>query len=117
MGSLGWSSRGWRAIGVFDEASYLEIDRVGRGEALGRQARSAVFAVRETYLRLRAGEGYAYDWDDLAGPRSAGAAGPDHRSSGKTSVILVCTEGRVGPPAMTVRARRGASREGSGLCG
>jgi superfamily I DNA/RNA helicase len=58
----------WMASnGVLDEASYLEIDRVGRGEALGRQARSAVFAVRAAYLRLRAGEGYAYDWDDLAG--------------------------------------------------
>ena len=52
--------------GIADEASYLRADRVGRGEALGRQAREAVFAVREAYLRRRKKEGYDYDWDDLA---------------------------------------------------
>jgi superfamily I DNA/RNA helicase len=52
--------------GIVDAASYLKADRVGRGEALGRQAREAVFAVRETYLWLRAKAGYRYDWVDLA---------------------------------------------------
>jgi superfamily I DNA/RNA helicase len=52
--------------GTLDELGYLAAERVGRGEALGPRARSAVFAVWEQYTRLRHESGYAYDWDDLA---------------------------------------------------
>jgi superfamily I DNA/RNA helicase len=52
--------------GALDERTYLDIERVGRGEALGPRARSAAFAVREEYIRLREVDGYEYDWDDLA---------------------------------------------------
>ncbi len=52
--------------GTLERSSYLEADRVGRGEALGERARLAVFAVQEEYVSLRAAAGYDYDWDDLA---------------------------------------------------
>lgn len=39
----------WMAgYGIAEEASYLEADRVGRGEALGRQARKAVLAAQRS---------------------------------------------------------------------
>ena len=52
--------------GTLDERGYLDAERIGRGEALGQRARSAVFAVWKQYVRLRKEDGYDYDWDDLA---------------------------------------------------
>jgi superfamily I DNA/RNA helicase len=52
--------------GLVDRVSYLGADRAGRGEALARPAREAVYDVREAYLRRREEAGKRYDWDDLA---------------------------------------------------
>src|SRR5262249_26114229 len=61
--------------GMTDPEQYEAAERVGRGNArLTRRERRAVFAVYETYRRLRSRPPhlYRYDWDDL--PHAAIAA-------------------------------------------
>jgi hypothetical protein len=50
-----------------DGDAYIESDRFGRGAGFSRQLRPALLEVRDEYLRLRAADGLAYDWDDVAG--------------------------------------------------
>lgn len=58
----------WRevvqAYGVTDEAGYLRVSRRGRGVALGRQQRRAVWRVFEAFTRLK-GERKLVEWPDL----------------------------------------------------
>ena len=58
----------WRevvqAYGVTDEAGYLRVSRRGRGVALGRQQRRAVWRVFEAFVRLK-DERKLVEWPDL----------------------------------------------------
>jgi hypothetical protein len=54
-------------MGLRTESDYQAAERVGRKTPLGTGApRSAVWAVREQYRRLRAAEDRDYDWYDIA---------------------------------------------------
>jgi superfamily I DNA/RNA helicase len=54
--------------GVVTRDEYLaDVPRLGRAAPLVSDDREAVFAVYQRYMRLRAGLGYRFDWDDLAG--------------------------------------------------
>ncbi|MFF7729258.1 UvrD-helicase domain-containing protein [Streptomyces sp. NPDC008001] len=54
--------------GVTDQEAYVEnrTPRVGRGTPLQGADREVVFHVYQRYVQLRAGEGFAHDWDDVA---------------------------------------------------
>jgi superfamily I DNA/RNA helicase len=54
--------------GISSLEEYLAIERAGRGNEgpLGAKQRETVFAVLETYHRIRAENEYSYDWYDIA---------------------------------------------------
>jgi superfamily I DNA/RNA helicase len=70
------SELSWMAHhGHLSQESYLAAERVGRGQALSRASREAIFDIQETYIRVRSEEGKRYDWDDIAaGARTAFAS-------------------------------------------
>jgi superfamily I DNA/RNA helicase len=104
---LGWMAKN----GTLEEAAYLRVDRVGRGEALGRRAREAVFAVREAYVRLRTSAHCDYDWDDLA---SAAATELGADQTERLYRHIVIDEGQDFSPEM-LRSLSLAIREGGSL--
>jgi superfamily I DNA/RNA helicase len=52
--------------GLVTREVYLAADRIGRGTALDRTARTRVFDVQENYVALRSDRGFRYDWLDIA---------------------------------------------------
>ena len=103
---LEWMARN----GTLTERSYLDAERVGRGEALGPRARSAAFAVREEYVSLRAAADYDYDWDDLA----AEACSELRRDAGQRRYgHVVIDEGQDFSPEMLRSLALAIPREGS----
>jgi DNA helicase IV len=59
---LAWIS----GMGILDQDEYLKVDRVGRGTALHDDSRVAMWRILQEYRRLRAEDGWLYDWDDIA---------------------------------------------------
>ena len=54
-------------IGALQRDEYENIERIGRGDSrLLKENRKYIFDVFEEYMRLRALQGYRYDWDDIA---------------------------------------------------
>lgn len=53
-------------MGIQTEADYLAADRVGRKAPLAPGQRTAVWRIRNQYLKLRSDAGIPYDWHDLA---------------------------------------------------
>jgi len=61
------SEVGWIAKNGIDNLdTYLEVERIGRGDGLVGHFRKIVWAIRTSYLKQRSDRGFRYDWDDIS---------------------------------------------------
>jgi superfamily I DNA/RNA helicase len=80
-----------------DATDYIQAERFGRGMPFARELRPHVLDVREEYARLRAADGFKYDWNDIAHATLAELRKDDARRLYRHVVI---DEGQDFSPAM-----------------
>lgn len=97
--------------GIGSAQSYIEVERIGRGEApLDRKSRALVFEVYEEYLSLRKAERKDFDWDDMA---NAVCGEFDNDASRRRYKHIVIDEGQDFSPQMIRSLSKSIPPDGS----